>query len=213
MDWDSIAQRTGGTYEPEDFERACYRLVTEQVIYRGDHGSATTYWLINSNERVVRDALDLVGVDLMVNRNLQYAVALPRHAGSTVVTTEETLVALVMRRYYDEQMRAGASTDDGEVLCDLEEFAELYRQMTQHELPGKGAFAAIFRSLKRWGIAREHDTEGEVSTGAGVIAIRPAIAEVLGEQALARLASLGKLPRDGTTPSESDDEEGQDHAA
>ena len=189
-DWETIAQRSNGHYEAADFERACYRLITEQVIYRSDHAGATAYWLISDHERAIRDALDLVGVDLTVNRIHQFAVAQPRHAGATVVTTDETLIALVLRRYYDDQMRLGSATDNGEVVCELEEFGELYRQMTQRELPGKGPFAAVFRNLRRWGIAREYEKEGETSGTGGVIAIRPAIVEILGESALTRLASL-----------------------
>lgn len=213
-DWDTIAQRSNGQYDAADYERACYRLITEQVIYRTDHAGASVYWLIRNNERHIKDALDLMGVDLLINRVHEYAVALPRHAGATPVTTDETLIALVMRRYYDEQMRHGAITDEGEVICDLEEFAELYRQMTRRELPAKGVFGAVMRSLRRWGIAREADESDTIS---GAVAIRPAIVDVLGETALTRLASLsdadaGEEASPSGSVSEFGDEEVRDEA-
>lgn len=214
MDWEAIALRSGGQYEAEDFERACYRLVTELVIYRADRAGAGAYWLIVSHQRIVEEALRTFGVDLHINTNLQYVVAKPRHAGATLVSTEETLIALVLRRYYDERMRAGEINEHAEVLCDLEEFAELYRQMTRRELPAKGAFMAVLRSLRRWGIAREPTEEEGFALGGGLIVIRPAIVEVLGEEALARLASLekGDRPPPGAADTDELDEEGEDAA-
>jgi hypothetical protein len=84
--------------------------------------------------------------------------------------------------------------DDGEVLCDLVELAERHRLETQRELPEKGRLDALLRTIKRWGVARIADDEADDTTAAGtveqpyVIAIRPGIADVLGETALLKLA-------------------------
>lgn len=189
MTWNSIAESSVGQYDAEDFERACYRLITEQVIYSDDSEGAAIFRLISAHEPKIRDALSLFGVDFVLNHTLQYVVAKPRHPGNMTVSTDETLIALVMRLHYDKQMLAGLSTQDAEVLCDLKDFERAYRETTQRQLPSKESFTVLLRKLRRWGIARECVADSEAAPTTTVIAIRPAIVEILDEAALKRLAS------------------------
>lgn len=178
MTWNSIAERSVGQYDAEDFERACYRLITEQVIYSDDSDGAAIFKLISAHEPNIRDALSLFGVDFVLDRTLQYVVAKPRHPGNVTVSTDETLIALVMRLYYDRQMLAGLGTENAEVLCDLEDFEQVYRETTHRQLPSKESFTASLRKLRRWGIARECVADSEAAPTTTVIAIRPAIVEI-----------------------------------
>ena len=70
-------------------------------------------------------------------------------------TVAQTLLALVLRKIYDESANGGHLDDDGEVQCDLVELGEKYRLATQRDLPGKGELDALLGVLKRWGIARK----------------------------------------------------------
>ncbi len=190
MDWDLIAERSNGHYAAEDFERTAYRLTAEQVLYHADRGSRAAYWLVERYERSFRDVLDPIGIELTVNRQLRYVVAMPRHGASTPASTMHTLVALVLRGVYDEFARAGGLTDEGEVVVDSVELGEKFRLMTGREMPSKAEFDAALRVMKRWGIARRGSDEMDDGAGYSVV-IRPGIIEVLGESALARLAQWG----------------------
>jgi hypothetical protein len=191
--WEGLAERSDGLYKPEDFAAAAYRLICEQVLYYSDRTSKVAYSLVERYERDFAAALDAIGVDVRVNRQLRYVCAIPVHAKIGGATQEQTALVLTLRKLYDEGAHQGEMNDDGEVLCDLVELAERHRLETQRELPEKGRLDALLRTIKRWGVARIAD-EGDETTAASsveqpyVIAIRPGIADVLGETALLKLA-------------------------
>jgi hypothetical protein len=191
--WENVAARTDGVVTVEDFETAAYRLVTEQVLYYTDRHSRVAYGLVSQYERDFKQALAPLGVTIEVNSQLRYVYAKPQHIKAGTASVAQTRLALVLRAIYDESARLGQFTDDGEVVCELVELGEKYRLMTGLELPGKGEFAALMRAMKRWGIAKKSDDSGEgsgeIDPGAPcVVVIRPAIADILGETALLRLA-------------------------
>ena len=196
-DWEDLASRLDGIYTVEDFETAAYRLVAEQVIYHSDRSSRVTYANLDLYEREFVKVLVPFGVSLSINRQLRYVTALPRHAKAGTATVAQTLFALVLRGLYDEGVRAGGLTEDGEVLCDYIELQEKFHLMTGRDLPTRGELDTLLRAAKRWGIARrlEDDDSGHLTSlqelAAGGVAIRPAIVDVLGETALIRLAQWG----------------------
>lgn len=196
-DWEDLASRLDGVYTVEDFETAAYRLVAEQVIYHSDRSSRVTYGILDLYEREFAKVLAPLGVSLSVNRQLRYVTALPRHAKASTATVAQTLFALVLRGLYDEGVRTGGLTEDGEILCDYIELQEKFHLMTGRDLPTRGELDTLLRSAKRWGIARrlEDDDSGHLTPlqeqSAGGVAIRPAIVDVLGETALIRLAQWG----------------------
>ena len=191
--WENVASRSDGIVTAEDLEATAYRLVTEQVLYHADRHSRMAYGLIVQYERDFKQALAPLGVSIEINSQLRYVYAKPQHIKAGTASVAQTLLALVLRAIYDESARLGQFTDDGEVVCDLVELEEKYRLMTGRELPGKGEFSALIRTMKRWGIAKKSDESGDGSgdldSGSPyVVVIRPAIADILGETALLRLA-------------------------
>lgn len=190
--WEAVAEKTDGIYTVDQFESAAYRLVSEQVLYASDLRSRVAYGLVEQYEREFKPVLAPLGIRLLVNRQLRYACALPTHAKLSIATKEQTLLALVLRKIYDESARAGDINDDGEVVCDLVDLDEKYRLATHLDMPAGGRLDEAMRTLKRWGIARmARDSEGIDAEGTDqpfVMVIRPAIADVLGEGALQRLA-------------------------
>lgn len=190
--WESLASRTDGQHTSEELEMAAYRLAVEQVLYYADRHSRTAYWMVERYEREFRQALAPLGIDVQVNRQLRYAYALPKHAKAGAASIAQTVFALVLRAIYDESASTGQLTDDGEVVCDLVELAEKYRLMSGKDLPTKGKLDVLMETMKRWGIARKLEDhgldEGDDTVGQPyAVIIRPAIADVLGEAALARL--------------------------
>ena len=189
--WNTLAENSGGIHVANDFEIAAYRLVAEQAIYFSDFHSRTVYSIVDRYERNFKDALSPLGIDLQVNRQLRYAFARPRHQKAGGATMSQTLFALLLRVLYDEAVRAGQMTDDGEVVCDPVELEERYKLATEREFPSKGELDALLRVMKRWGIARKSDEQtfesGDGLTQPYLIMIRPAIADALGENAIQRL--------------------------
>ncbi len=193
--WESLASRTDGQHTSEELEMAAYRLAVEQVLYYADRHSRTAYWMVERYERDFRQALSPLGIDVQVNRQLRYAYALPKHAKAGAASIAQSVFALVLRAIYDESASSGQLTDDGEVVCDLVELAEKYRLMSGKELPTKGKLDALMETMKRWGIARKSEDHGlddgdDLAGQPYAVIIRPAIADVLGEAALARLVQF-----------------------
>ena len=213
QNWEDLAGRLDGIYTVEDFETTAYRLVAEQVIYHSDRSSRVTYSILDLYEREFAKVLSPLGVTLSINRQLRYVTALPRHAKVGTATVAQTLFSLVLRGLYDEGVRAGGLTEDGEVLCDYIELQEKFRLMTGRDLPTRGELDTLLRTVKRWGIARrlEEDDTGSLTPleeqSAGGVAIRPAIVDVLGETALMRLAQWGTATDDthGDGPADTGD--------
>jgi hypothetical protein len=187
--WESLAERTNKLYTPEDFTAAAYRLMAEQVLYDADRRSRTAYALADRFEREFAHVLEPFGVRLRVNRQLRYACAIPAQDKATPATVDQTLLALVLRQVYDECARLGDVTDDGEVVCDLVALGEKYRQATKKPLPTAGKLEDTLNILKRWGIAKTSRDDADADTDQPyMVVIRPAIAEILGEHAMLRLA-------------------------
>lgn len=200
--WDNIAARTNGIYMASDFESAAYRIVCEQVIYSIDRSNRSVYSLVERYERDFKYVLDLLGINLEINREYRYIYAQPRHEKSLTISVSQTLFALTLRSIYDSKIKAGHIDDMGNAECDLIELDEKYKLVTQRPLPGKGELDLLLNTAKRWGIARktdslsasikDHDRQVESSFA---IQIRPAIVDVLGETALAKIMQwIGNNP-------------------
>ncbi|UYO92816.1 DUF4194 domain-containing protein [Pollutimonas sp. M17] len=193
--WELLASRSDDQHTSEELEMTAYRLAVEQVLYYADRHSRTAYWMIERYEREFRQALVPLGIDVQVNRQLRYAYALPKHAKAGTASIAQTVFALVLRAIYDEAASIGQLTEGGEVLCDLVELAEKYRLMSGKELPTKGKLDSLMETMKRWGIAKKSEDHGlddgeDMAGQPYAVVIRPAIADVLGEAALARLVQF-----------------------
>jgi hypothetical protein len=211
--WENVAGRTDGQYTADEFQSTASRLLMEQVLYHADRGSRVAYGMVEGFERDFKHVLSQVGVGLIVNRQLRYACAIPDNGKAGTATVNQTLLALVLRRIYDEQARVGQQNDDGEVACDLVELVEKYRMMVKRELPGRGELDALLKMLRRWGLVRKVEDAQEAGLPGMqeqpyVLMIRPAIVDMLGETAIAKLAQF-----DGTAPQEEAGDEDDDNDA
>jgi hypothetical protein len=191
--WANAVEATRNVATEDDFEAAANRLITEQVLYAADRGSKVAYGLIRDFERDFKRALEPLGYVVRVNSQLRYACAVPKHAKTSSVTVDQTLLALVLRKIFDEETRSGHHDENGEVACDLVTLEIKYKQTTGgRELATGGKLVSLMQWMRRWGIARVSDEDGDQfghdANQPYVVIIRPGIAEVLGEAALARIA-------------------------
>ena len=204
--WNTLSQASNGLYSVQDFERAAYRLVTEQVLSAGDRATRSAYHLVEAHYDDYVAALALLGVRLSRNPHYRYIVALPVHAEGSAVSLEETLLLLVLRQRYDEAIRQGQVEEHGEVLVELPDLQEAYPALTRRPMPDVGQLRTLSRSLRRWGVARLVDAEPD-NPQPFHIEVRAAIVDIVGEHWLQRLDQFNgdHDDEDAATVAEDDD--------
>jgi hypothetical protein len=184
--WNQLSQQSNGTWVAADFERAAYRLVTEQVLYASDRSARVAYHLVEDHFDDYVAALAPLGIRLERNAHYRYVVAMPVHGEGAPVTLEETLLLLVLRQRYDEAARQGQIEEQGDVVVELPELQEAYQALAGRAMPDVGALRMLARTLKRWGVCKLVESEGDDPQPFHLRA-RPAIVEIAGEQWLQRL--------------------------
>ncbi|KRG68163.1 DUF4194 domain-containing protein [Pseudoxanthomonas dokdonensis] len=199
--WNTLSQNSNGLYAVADFERAAYRLVSEQVLYASDARSRVAYHLIEDYFADFVAALEPLGIRLERNAHYRYVVALPSHGEGVPVTLDETLALLVLRQRYDKAMRQGLIEDHGEVVVELPDLQEAWQSMTGRPLPDIGSLRTLARSLKRWGVGRLVESDDDPQPFH--LRVRPAIVDIVGEHWLQR---LDQHNRDGGADDASADE-------
>ena len=184
--WTTLSQLSNGMYAAQDFERAAYRLVVEQVLYASDRNTRLAYHLVEDHLDDFIAALAPLGIRIERNAHFRYVVALPAHGEGVPVTLAETLLLLVLRQRYDEAMRQGMIEDDGVVTVELPELQEAYQALAGRPMPEAGALRDLARTLRRWGVCRLVDSDHDDPQPFHLL-VRPAIVEIVGEQWLQRL--------------------------
>ncbi len=184
--WTTLSQMSNGLYAVPDFERAAYRLATEQVLYAADPRARLAYHIVEDHYDDFVAALAPLGIRLERNAHYRYVVALPAHAEGVPVTLAETLLLLVLRQRYDEAMRQGLVEDEGVVTVELPDLQEAYQALAGRPMPDVGTLRDLARTLKRWGTCRLVESEPDDAQPFH-LQVRPAIVDIVGEQWLQRL--------------------------
>lgn len=202
--WNQLSQQSNGTYAVADFERAAYRLVTEQVLYASDRGARMAYHLVEDHFDDYLAALAPLGIRLERNAHYRYVVAMPAHGEGAPVTLDETLLLLVLRQRYDEAARQGQIEEQGEVVVELPELQEAYQALAGRAMPDVGALRTLARTFRRWGVCRLVDSEGD-DPQPFHLRVRPAIVDIAGEQWLQRLDQHNRDEAEAHDAMEDDD--------
>ena len=184
--WNTLSQQSNGMYAVADFERAAYRLVTEQVLYASDHRSRVAYHLVEEFLDDFAAVLAPLGIRLERNGGHRYIVALPRHGDGTPVRLDETLFLLILRQRYDEAMRQGRIEEHGEVVVELPDLQEAWPALTGRPMPEIGTLRMLVGTLRRWGCCRLVEGDSDDLQPFHLM-VRPAIVDIVGEQWLQRL--------------------------
>ena len=182
--WERLAEQSQ-THEVADYQKAGYLLMTKQVLYASDRTSRATYDLIVKHLAAYRDLLGQLGMVVVHNASMSYLVATPNQYVAEKMRLEETRLALVLRRLYDDKMHA-TEIVAGEAFIDMIELERAYKDLLNRELPVTAALNEQLQAMKRYGIARLEDTNDEQRQQ---VVIRPGIVDVLGETALLQLAA------------------------
>lgn len=198
ISWERLAEDSSGNHLVEDFERAAYRLMVSQAIYAGDHGSRHSYHLIVKYLVTFKELLSKFGMTLRHNPHHSYLVAIPSHSVAEKMFLNETRLALVLRRFYDDRMHT-AEISDGEAYISLEELERAYREWLSRDLPERAELKQLAIALKRYGIVRLQDSDDGQPFK---IVIRPGINDILGEAALHQLAAYGTVEFDSEADNE-----------
>jgi hypothetical protein len=185
VSWERLAEDSSENYVVEDFEKAAYRLIVSQAIYAGDHGSRLSYHLIVKYLAAFKEVLSRLGMTLRHNPHHSYLVAIPNHQVAEKMRLNETRLALVLRRFYDDRMHT-AEVTDGEAYISLEELERAYREWLGRDLPDRADLKELVVALKRYGMVRLLDSDDAQPFK---IVIRPGITDILGEAALHQLAA------------------------
>lgn len=199
--WDEVI-RQGDIYEASDFKAAAHQLVSNQIIYENNQAQATSYRLIDRYRDAFRDAFDLLGMSLKFDSAYRYIAAIPYVEKQKYLTTDDSLLLLVLRKGYHEQAIQG-NLEAGSAALSIEELQELYRVETARELPSEvGALRDLLNRMKAFGVVKMPQTEPG-SDQPFDVAILPGIAALVSEATLSRLTEYVSNAR-ATIPQQGD---------
>ncbi|WP_368563513.1 DUF4194 domain-containing protein [Pseudoxanthomonas sp. UTMC 1351] len=182
--WERLAAQSQ-TYAENDYQKAGYRLIMEQVLYASDPRSRTAYELVIRHRKDYDTLLAQLGMTITHNPHMGYVVATPSQYVAEKMRLTETRLALVLRRLYDDKMHA-TEIIAGEAFVDMIELERAYKDLLNRELPPIAILNEQLLAMKRYGIARLEETRDEQRHQ---VVIRPGIVDVLGETALLQLAA------------------------
>lgn len=203
--WERLAQRNS-LYEREDYERAAYRLVTQQVLSVNDPATRKDYYLVSEHLKEYQQAVDPLGITLRHDSQLRYLVAQPRHLiQHNKASKAVTLLVLVLADIYHRIRFNGQQGDFGEAYVELPDLQAAYEGLTGTELPRVGELRQLMLEVERWGIARRHEDTLDDSQPFQIM-IHPAISQIVTREWLSLLEGLGKS-------TEEREEEGSDVSA
>lgn len=203
--WERLAQRNS-LYEREDYERAAYRLVTQQVLSVNDPATRKDYYLVSEHLKEYQQAVEPLGITLRHDSQLRYLVAQPRHLiQHNKASKAVTLLVLVLADIYHRIRFNGQQGDFGEAYVELPDLQAAYEGLTANELPRVGELRQLMLEVERWGIARRHEDTLDDSQPFQIM-IHPAISQIVTKEWLSLLEGLGKS-------TEEREEEGSDVSA
>jgi hypothetical protein len=162
----------------------------EQVLYASDRNTRTTYELITQHLSTYRELLSQLGMTVIHNTHMSYLVAIPDQYVAEKMRLQETRLALVLRRIYDDKIYA-TEVVAGEAWVTIHELERAYRDLMSRALPETNELRELCKALKRFGLVRLEDAEDEQPF---IVVVRPGIVDVLGETALLQMASHAMEP-------------------
>jgi hypothetical protein len=202
--WDTLSDRSK-LYVAADFERAAYRLMTNQVLNAAEPTLRKDYHLVADHLGDFQKVFDAFAIELRHDAQFQFVVARPRHVlRQRMASKLETLFVLVMADLYHRVRSDGAQDDFGQAIVELPDFTEAFMALTGLPQPGTADMRHAFAALERWGLVRRDETPGEPNPYRLIIS--PVIADLVTSSWLDELAQLAR-PDDADVDT---DEEGDD---
>ncbi|HBO3911250.1 DUF4194 domain-containing protein [Pseudomonas aeruginosa] len=206
--WTALVEASEGLYEIDDFKRAMYQLVVQQCLYLRQRDQAVAYRLITSHRREFGEALDLMGLRLGFNDRLEYCYVVQDGGHVAALDLQETLFLLTLRHVYHLRAGAGDLTPDGDAVVGIPEFEESYKALCHRDLDTRAEpLRTLLRMAARHGLAKvAASPDGDPQPF--MIAILPAVVDVLSEHAISRFGAHLNSGMVGSTPTDGALEEG-----
>lgn len=186
--WERLANADVLYNSESDYQSAAYQLVTAQVLYEADVSQRVAYQLIRRYPTDFKEALELFGMELVINDDYRYCAAVPREARKVFLPLQDTLLILILRQLFHERAMKG-ELDAGRAIITIEELCTHYEQSTSRVLPKTAKdLKEALAPLRRYGMARLIEAE-EGDNQPFNIAIQPAIEALVNDAAVGRLGA------------------------
>jgi hypothetical protein len=178
-------------FTAEQLTETANRLLHRQFITRGDHGGASHFDCIVSNQDYFKDLFAGFGFRFIFNDGWGYAgYVSPTAFNNSRVPTQETIVLLCLRLLYSEGAEKGYFVDSSaQILVEEEEIQTVFSSMGGSRTLKPGELREILTTFKRKGLVtfdQNHSLQVSVD-----VQIRPTITEVVDDSFLARLEVWG----------------------
>ena len=166
-------------FTAEQLTETANRLLHRQFITRGDHGGASHFDRIVSNQDYFKDLFAGFGFRFIFNDGWGYAgYVSPTAYNNSRVPTQETIVLLCLRLLYNENAEKGYFIDSSaEILIDEDEIQTVFSSMGGSRTLRPGELREILTTFKRKGLVtfdQNHSLQVPVD-----VQIRPTITEVV----------------------------------
>lgn len=186
--WDRLAE-DNEVYLAGDFAGAMYQLITEQALYYHNRDQRNAYNIVKAAIPQFKEATSICGCELHVSDDYAFVAAIPKGVRRNSISRADTLLALVLRKLYQERMTAAELLDTGAAVVTIEDLQGTYRSLTGGELPASMTeLRDTIRRMKRYGLAKEQKAE-EDDIQPFNIEILPGIVVLLSDVAMQRLAA------------------------
>jgi hypothetical protein len=178
-------------FTAEQLTETANRLLHRQFITRGDHGGASHFDRIASNQDYFKDLFASFGFRFIFNDGWGYVgYVSPTAFNNSRVSTQETIVLLCLRLLYNEGAEKGYFVESSaQILVEEEEIQTVFSSMGGSRTLKPGELREILTTFKRKGLVtfdQSHSLQVSVD-----VHIRPTITEVVDDSFLARLEVWG----------------------
>jgi hypothetical protein len=188
-----------------------HHLLRNQFLHVEDRGSANLFEVLAQPqiERLVADYFEVAGYHLVVREAEGWAGILPdlEQISLPRMRIEETLMLLLLRRLWEEQVQEGSVERYGSVLLSLNAAYDAYQDMVaraRRPALSIGDFRALLLTMQRRALVRLGEPDEELEDIP--LTIRALIVTVTGDDVLAHLEQL-LAQQEAAEP---EDEAGQD---
>jgi hypothetical protein len=192
--------------------QAIHHLLRHQFLHVEDRGSANLFEMLvqPSTARLIADYFEVAGYRLVVREGEGWAGILPdlEEIRLPRMKIDETLMLLLLRRLWEEQVQEGNVERHGSVPFSLNAAYEAYQDMVaraRRPALSIGEFRGLLAAMQRRALVRLGEPDEELEDVP--LTIRALIVSLTGDDFLAHLEQLLAQPEDPAPEAEEQDEE------
>ncbi len=120
--------------DADQIKQAAYALLSNQFLHRSRQRQRKHYETVVRYQSFFVNLMDALNQNLSINESHGYAGVVPQDF-TRRMKLEETLLLLVLRYIYDEEINAFHAHDDGSVDISVEDLQVRFQQLTKRDLP------------------------------------------------------------------------------